>query len=88
MKIEIKNLSEDEINQLGIKSWPVWTKEVSTFDWYYDSKEICLILEGKIRVKTELEEVEINPGDFVVFPKGLKCVWEVIEPIRKHYNFE
>ncbi|MFC2130105.1 cupin domain-containing protein [Bacteroidota bacterium] len=88
MKIEIKQLSEKEITDMGIRDWSIWTKEISTFDWYYDSKESCLILEGKIRVKTELEEVEINPGDFVVFPKGLKCIWEVIEPVRKHYNFE
>ena len=88
MRIEIKQLSEQEINEMGIRDWPIWTKEVSKFDWYYDTKESCLILEGKIRVKTELEEVEVNPGDFVVFPKGLKCVWDVIEPVRKHYNFE
>jgi len=88
MSVKIEKLSDDQINQMGIKKWPVWTKEVSKFDWYYDSKEQCLILTGKIIVETDEGNVEINAGDFVTFPKGLKCVWNVIEPVRKHYNFE
>jgi len=88
MKIVVKKLTESEIENMGIKSWPIWTKEVSTFDWFYDSKEMCLILEGKIKVQTESEEVEFGKGDFVIFPKGLKCVWKVLEPVRKLYNFE
>lgn len=82
MKIEIKKLSEVEIEEKRIRNWSVWTKEVSTFDWHYDSQEQCLILEGKIKVKTDTEEVEINKGDFVIFPKGLSCTWQVIEPVK------
>ncbi len=33
------------------------------------------------------EPVEFGAGDVVVFPAGMECVWEVIEPIRKHYAF-
>jgi uncharacterized cupin superfamily protein len=88
MSIKIEKLSEDQINEMSVKNWPIWTKEVSKFDWYYDSKEQCLILEGKIIVETDEGNVEINAGDFVTFPKGLKCVWNVLEPVRKHYNFE
>ena len=87
-KIEIKKLSEDEITSMGIRSWPVWTKEISDFDWYYDSSEQCLIFEGQITVETDKETVEIKAGDFVTFPRGLKCVWHVKEPVRKHYSFE
>ncbi len=88
MKIEIKKLSEQEIKQMGIRTWSIWTKEISTFDWYYDSKEMCLLLEGKVKVKTDDDEVTFGKGDFVIFPKGLKCVWQVIEPVKKHYKFE
>jgi len=88
MNIKIERLSKDQINEMGINNWPIWTKEVSKFDWFYDSSEQCLILEGKIIVKHNEGELEINSGDFVTFPKGLKCVWNVIEPVRKHYNFE
>lgn len=88
MKIKIEKLTEDQISKQGIRNWPIWTKEKSTFDWFYDSTEQCLILEGEITVKTDDETVHIKPGDFVTFPKGMKCIWEVHEPVRKHFNFE
>lgn len=88
MSIEIKKLSQDEIKKLNIKSWPIWTKEVSEFDWYYDSNEMCYFIEGNVIVKTAEKDYEINKGDFVVFPKGLKCKWIVKQPVKKHYKFE
>ncbi len=87
MKIQIQKLNEEQIDNMGIRNWPIWTKESSIFDWYYDEQEQCFFLEGRVRVKTETETVEIAKGDFVTFPKGLKCVWEIIEPVRKHYRF-
>lgn len=87
MKIEVQKLSDTEIESRGIREWPIWTKEKSTFDWYYDEREQCLFLEGDVIVKTGDGEVRIGKGDFVTFPQGLKCVWEVKEPVRKHYNF-
>jgi uncharacterized cupin superfamily protein len=88
MNITVKKLTNREIEEMGISSWPVWTKEVSTFDWFYDSEEQCLILEGRVIVSTDEGAVEINKGDFVVFPEGLSCVWDIKEAIRKHYNFK
>ena len=38
-------------------------------------------------VTTDHEEVTIEPGDFVVFPKGLSSRWRVLKPIRKYYSF-
>lgn len=87
MKVEIRKLSSDEFKNMGIDNWSIWTKEISEFDWYYDSIEQCYFLEGKVIVKTDDGNYEINKGDFVTFPKGLKCVWQVIEPVRKHYRF-
>jgi uncharacterized cupin superfamily protein len=88
MEIKIEKLTPEQIKERGIKQWPVWEKEISVFDWYYDSREQCLFLQGKVIVKTEKESVEIKTGDFVTFPQGLSCVWEVIEPVRKHYRFD
>ncbi len=88
MNIKIEKLTPEQIKQMGIENWPIWTKEPSTFDWYYDEIEKCYFLEGKVIVEFEGRSVEINKGDFVVFPQGLSCVWKVIEPVRKHYKFE
>ncbi|MCX8027948.1 MAG: cupin domain-containing protein [Thermodesulfovibrionales bacterium] len=88
MQIKIERPDEQRLKALGVSNWPIWTKEVSSFDWYYDSTEECYILEGKVIVETkDGDKVEINKGDFVTFPKGLACHWDIQEPIRKHYNF-
>lgn len=83
----IEKLSSEEIDQRGIKSWPIWTKEVSRFDWTYSSDEECLILEGEFTVETDDGNFEINPGDFVTFKSGLKCIWDIKSAVKKHYNF-
>jgi len=31
--------------------------------------------------------VEIEAGDYVIFPAGMSCTWDVTEAIDKHYNF-
>jgi uncharacterized cupin superfamily protein len=89
MKIEVTKPSKKELEEKNIFSWPIWEKEVSRFNWYYDSTEECYFLSGKVTVKTkDGEEVEINKGDFVRFPKGLSCEWIVKQPVKKHYNFK
>jgi hypothetical protein len=87
MNIEISKVSENEISKKGVFSWPIWSCEISEFDWEYDQQESCLLLEGEVEVKSNFEIVKFGVGDFVVFPKGLKCRWKVIKPVRKHYSF-
>lgn len=86
-KVIIEKLSEDAINSRGIKQWPIWKKEISRFDWQYNGDEECLVLEGEVNVETNDEVFTIKSGDFVTFKSGLKCVWDVKSPIKKHYNF-
>jgi uncharacterized cupin superfamily protein len=89
MSIEVKKLNQQQLQEMGVENWPVWEKEVSSFDWYYDSKEMCYFLEGDVEVETSAgEKVIIQQGDFAVFPKGLSCRWNVRKKVRKHYNFE
>ena len=88
MNIKINKLTEGEIADIGILSWPIWTCGVSEFDWEYDDKESCLLIEGEVEVQSEFETVKFTSGDFVVFPKGLKCRWKIIKPVRKHYSFD
>ncbi|HEQ72469.1 MAG TPA: DUF861 domain-containing protein [Spirochaetia bacterium] len=85
--VTVQRLTEQEIAERGVRKWPIWTKEVSRFDWSYDQAEECLFLEGRVTVKTPEGNYDIGKGDFVTFQKGLSCVWEVKEPVRKHYNF-
>ena len=87
MKIKIENLPKEKIIEKGITTWPIWSCEVSEFDWEYDAEESCLLLEGDVEIKTAFETVNFSAGDFVIFPKGLKCRWKVTKPVRKHYSF-
>ena len=87
MKIEIIKLTEDDIIKQNIRSWPIWTCGVSEFDWEYSEKESCLLLEGDVEVISDFETVKFSAGDYVIFPRGLKCRWNVIKPVRKHYRF-
>ena len=85
MKPKVKKPSKKE--QQEAQSWPIWEKEESTFPWEYTVQEICLILDGNAVVQTEEGNVEFSAGDYVIFPKGLKCTWEIKKKIRKHYTF-
>lgn len=88
MKIEIKRPEREEMDKEGVMSWPIWEKEISRFDWHYDETEECYLLKGKVVVETEDgEKVEFGKGDFVTFPKGLSCIWDIKEPVKKHYTF-
>ena len=83
-----KNPSEERLNELGVRSWPIWTKETSEFPWEYDSDEVCYILEGRVTVTPDgAEPIEIQKGDLVRFTRGMSCKWNITEDIRKHYNF-
>ena len=89
MKVEIQKLKDDELDKKNIKSWPIWEKEVSRFDWHYDQIEECYLLRGNVIVETDDgNKIEFGKGDFVTFPKGLSCTWDIKEPVKKHYNFK
>ena len=87
MKITIKQISESEIAEKNILKWPIWSCEVSEFDWKYSDEEAYLVLEGEVEVSSEFETIQFSAGDYVIFPKGLKCHWKVTKPVRKHYSF-
>jgi uncharacterized protein len=87
-KVQKEKPDEEKLKQLGIDAWSPWQCEPSTFPWEYDERETAFVFEGKVTVKTDDGEiVQIEPGDLVTFPKGLKCTWTVHETIRKVYRF-
>lgn len=88
IKVE-RRPSEARLQELGVKSWPIWTKEVSEFPWTYDTQEICYFLEGEVEVIPQGgEPVRMGEGDLVTFPAGMSCTWKVTKPVRKHYHLD
>lgn len=82
------NPSPAKLDVIGVYDWPIWTKEVSTFPWTYDTGETCYFLEGDVIVTPEGgEPVRMGSGDLVKFPAGMKCTWQILEDVEKHYDF-
>ena len=89
MDVEVRKITPKELEDLGIKQWPVWEKEVSSFDWHYDSAETCYFLEGDVDVELPSgEKVSLGAGDLAVFPEGLSCRWNIKKKVKKHYSFK
>jgi len=87
--VKVEKLTPDELKKRGVDSWPVWTKGISKFPWVYDSIEECYILEGDVTVESkDGVKVTFGKGDFVTFPNGLSCTWDIKKPVKKHYNFK
>jgi len=88
MEIRVQKLSQERLKEMGVFGWPIWEKEVSRFNWSYDSIEECYFLEGEVTVETkDGKTISFGKGDFVTFPKGLSCTWSVKKAVKKHYNF-
>lgn len=82
------NPAPAKLDVMGVYDWPVWSKEVSTFPWTYDKNEVCYLLEGAVTVTPQHgAPVKIEAGDLVTFTKGLACIWQVHQAVRKHYEF-
>lgn len=91
MGIQIEsNPAESRLSELKVRSWPKWGCPPSKFPWTYTATETCYLLEGRVKVYPDgyNDYVEIGPADLVVFPKGMKCTWEVSEAVDKHYSFD
>ncbi len=71
--------SESEIEELGIKNWPIWT---------YEIKKTCFLLESEVKVTPDVGElVKFSTGDLVVFSASMACGWDVHKAVGKHYRF-
>ena len=86
-KLIINKLSDKEKREMGILTWPIWEKEISRFSWTYSENEQCYIIDGEFTIETDEGNFSVSAGDFVIFEKGLSCVWDIRKPIKKYYNF-
>jgi uncharacterized cupin superfamily protein len=86
IKIE-RHPSAEYLQKLGVTDWAIWSKEKSTFPWSYAEQEQCYFLEGDAVVTPSGgEPVAMGKGDFVTFPKGMSCTWEIRKDVKKHYT--
>lgn len=84
----VKQASPDVLAELGVNSWPTWSKEISTFPWQYGESETCYFLAGDVIVTPDDgEPVSMGKGDLVTFPAGMSCTWDIRQPVRKQYRF-
>jgi uncharacterized protein len=84
-----KNPSQTRLNELNVKKWPTWQKEVSVFPWTFHEQEIAYILEGEcVITPTGGSPVSFGKGDLVTFPAGMKASWQVVKPLHKHYQLD
>lgn len=85
--IVVEKSTVEKLASLGVMHWPIWTKEVSLFPWYFSTQEIAYILEGEVIVTPDGgEPVSFQAGDLVTFPAGMSCTWQVKKALRKHYH--
>ncbi|MCK4716488.1 MAG: cupin domain-containing protein [Candidatus Marinimicrobia bacterium] len=87
MEIKVEKPSDEKLSELGVSSWGIWECEPSTFEWHYDDRETCYLLEGKVTIKTKDQDIHLEKGDLGIFPKDLYCTWIVHAKVKKHYRF-
>jgi uncharacterized protein len=87
MTVDVQKPTTETLKKLNVESWPIWTCEASEFDWHYDEKETCYILEGEVEVTFKEGKASFHKGDLVVFSEGLSCKWKIIKAVKKHYKF-
>ncbi|XP_031101349.1 uncharacterized protein LOC116005225 isoform X2 [Ipomoea triloba] len=90
-----KSLSDAQLSELRIQSWPKWGCSPGKYQLRFDAQETCYLLRGKVKVypknqtsSTAAEVVEFGAGDLVIIPKGLSCTWDVSVAVDKHYKFD
>ena len=89
---EIEVISQpDEVflKSKGVYDWGTWGCAVSKFPWTYYENESCYLLAGKVTVipTDGRKTVTFRKGDFVTFPAGMSCTWDVSEAVQKHFMF-
>lgn len=86
--VYVRKPSEEEAALLTTCS--IWEHEVAQWDAEYDERcETCLVIEGTAVVTSEDGSAyAFTKGDLVTFRPHMKCVWKVLEPIKKHYIFD
>lgn len=65
----VKAATEEELQSLGVRSWPTWGCEASKFPWTYGQSETCFLLKGQVTVTPD-------GGEAVSFGSGIQTYLE------------
>ena len=81
------DITEQELEAMRVPRWPIWEKDPGVSPWFYEFEENCYILEGEaIITGSAMQPITIKAGDFVTFPEGLSCRWQITQHLKKHYQ--
>jgi len=85
----VRSPGQEFLQKKGVFDWGTWGCGVSKFPWTYDQTESCYLLSGKVTVTPSdgRSPATFGKGDFVTFPAGMSCTWDVSEPVQKHFMF-
>ncbi|CAO2830567.1 unnamed protein product [Amaranthus hypochondriacus] len=85
-----KNPLQSKLDDLQVSTWPKWTGQPSKIPWTFEAEETMYLLEGKVKVSVDGLDGSfvIGGSDLVVFPKGMKITWEVLQTVTKHYHLD
>ena len=64
----------------------VWECTPGRFEVNYTWDETIYVLEGLVSIEEDGTIRQFKSGDFVHFPIGLKCTWDVHRTIKKVYT--
>lgn len=89
---EIEVVSQPDaafLEKKGVFNWGTWGCGVSKFPWTYGENESCYLLKGQVTVipSDGRKPATFGKGDFVTFPAGMSCTWDVSEAVEKHFMF-
>ena len=85
----VRQPDSDFLESKGVFDWGTWGCGVSKFPWTYGEAESCYLLEGDVTVTPAdgRQAVTFGKGDFVTFPAGMTCTWDVRAAVKKHLIF-
>mmetsp|Transcript_17478 Transcript_17478/g.29645 ORF Transcript_17478/g.29645 Transcript_17478/m.29645 type:complete len:139 (+) Transcript_17478:31-447(+) len=85
----ISQPDEAFLKEKGVFKWGTWGCDKGSFPWTYGENESCYLLAGKVTVTPTdgRPAATFGKGDFVTFPAGMSCTWDVEEAVQKHFNF-
>lgn len=62
-----------------------WRAEPGVLSVIYTETELCVLIEGRVRLSDGTTAVEYGPGDAFVIEAGFRGTWESIGRVTKIY---